>query len=426
MRTCSEEKKNKIKQTMAETKEKRACQVCKVFPLKVVISHLNKSEQEILKMFFVEAKWLYNHILSTGKPFEYDYKNKKVVVLNKDRESEERTLKYLPAKNRQDVLKTLQCNIRGLSARKKKGGHVGKLRYKSEYNSIELSQYGVTHKIAGRNRIKINGLKRPLIVRGLDQIKPYYEIGDAKLIKKPSGYYIHLTCYKSVSGSVAIKKKNESTGLDFGIKTTITTSAGEKYNISIGESKRLNALQKKLHRRVKGSKNRYKILLALRREYEHIVNQRRDKANKIVSELLRNNEIIYMQDENIKGWHKGLFGKQVQNSALGTIKSKLEQSGRVIMLDRNLPTTKWCHKCGNIVDISLSDRIFTCNVCGYSEDRDIKSAKTVKYIGKLDLNKNSVPVEYRELTPVEIVPLPEGFQPKASTVREAGTLRIYS
>jgi len=133
-----------------------------------------------------------------------------------------------------------------------------------------------------------------------------------------------------------------------------------------------------------------------------------------------------MQDENIKGWQKGLFGKQVQNSAPGTIKSKLKQSGQVIMLDRNLPTTKWCHKCGNIVDISLSDRIFACNVCGYSEDRDIKSAKTVKYIGKLNLNNKSVPVEYRELTPVEIVPLPEGFHLKASTVNEAGILRIYS
>jgi len=326
----------------------------------------------------------------------------------------------------QDVLKTLQCNIRGLSARKKKGGHVGKLRYKGEYNSIELSQYGVTHKITGRNRIKINGLKRPLIVRGLDQISKDYEIANGKLIKKPSGYYIHLTCYASVRPPVLIKKKNDSIGLDYGIKTTITTSDGEKYNISIGESKRLKTLQKRLHRRVKGSKNRQKIRLAIGREYEHISNQRRDMANKIVSKLLRENDVIYMQDENIKGWQKGLFGKQVQHTALGTIKSKLEQSGRAIMLDRNLPTTKWCHKCGNIVDISLSDRIFTCNVCGYSEDRDIKSAKTVKYIGKLDLNNKSVPVEYRELTPVEIVPLPEGFQPKASTVREAGTLRIYS
>jgi len=201
MRICSDEKKNKIKQTIAETRVKRKRQNCKVFQLKVDISHLNKLECETLKMFFVEAKWIYNHILSTEKPFDYDYKNKKVTVLNKDRELEERTLKYLPAKNRQDVLKTLKCNIKGLSARKKKGGHVGKLRYKSEYNSIELSQYGVTHKITGRNRMKINGLKRPLIVRGLDQIKSDYEIANRKLIKKPSGYYINLTCYLDIKPS---------------------------------------------------------------------------------------------------------------------------------------------------------------------------------------------------------------------------------
>ena len=37
-----------------------------------------------------------------------------------------------------------------------------------------------------------------------------------------------------------------------------------------------------------------------------------------------------MQDENIKGWHKGLFGHQVQNSALGTLKSKLKANENVI------------------------------------------------------------------------------------------------
>lgn len=181
-----------------------------------------------------------------------------------------------------------------------------------------------------------------------------------------------------------------------------------------------------MHRRVKGSKNRQKIRLAIGREYEHISNQRRDKANKIVSELLRNNDVIYMQDENIKGWQKGLFGKQVQYSALGTIKSKLEQCKQVVIINRSLPTTKWCHKCGNIVEISLSDRVFNCNVCGYSEDRDIKSAKTIKYIGTSDLKDILVPMEYRELTPVETMPLPEVFQPKASTVNETGSLRIHS
>ncbi len=68
----------------------------------------------------MEAKWIYNHILSTEKPFDYDYKNKKVTVLNKDRELEERTLKYLPAKNLRNVLKTLKCNLKVYQHKKEK------------------------------------------------------------------------------------------------------------------------------------------------------------------------------------------------------------------------------------------------------------------------------------------------------------------
>ena len=147
MKRCSDEKKAKIKNKLAETREKRKFQKCLVFELKIDYSHLNVSERESLKMFFIEAKWIYNHILSQEKPFEYDYKNNKVLVRNKEKEFEERRLKYLPAKNKQDVLKTLISNIRGLSGKKKNGIKVGKLKFKSEYNSIELSQYGTTHKI---------------------------------------------------------------------------------------------------------------------------------------------------------------------------------------------------------------------------------------------------------------------------------------
>jgi hypothetical protein len=31
-----------------------------------------------------------------------------------------------------------------------------------------------------------------------------------------------------------------------------------------------------------------------------------------------------MQDENLRGWHSGLFGKQVQHSCMGLIKAKLK------------------------------------------------------------------------------------------------------
>ena len=88
------------------------------------------------------------------------------------------------------------------------------------------------------------------------------------------------------------------------------------------------------------------------------------------------------KDENIKGWHKGLFGRQVQNSALGTLKSKLVSNPNVLVIDRFFPSTKMCPSCGAINEcITLSDRMFTCG-CGYTEDRDVKAAKTLLLAGE--------------------------------------------
>ena len=94
-----------------------------------------------------------------------------------------------------------------------------------------------------------------------------------------------------------------------------------------------------------------------------------------------------MQDENIKGWHKGLFGRQVQSSALGTIKAKLKASDTVLIIDRFFPSTRMCPQCGALKeDITLSDRTFICNSCGYTEDRDVKSAKTMLLAGRHEMS----------------------------------------
>jgi putative transposase len=107
-----------------------------------------------------------------------------------------------------------------------------------------------------------------------------------------------------------IQTNGKEIGLDFGIKSNITTSEGEKLDVSIGESERLKKLQRELFRRVKGSNNRHKTVKLIRREYQKLSNRKQDKANKIVHEL-KQYDRIYMQDEQISGWHKDLFGKQV-------------------------------------------------------------------------------------------------------------------
>jgi len=63
------------------------------------------------------------------------------------------------------------------------------------------------------------------------------------------------------------QKNGNEIGLDFGIKTNLTTSEGEKIDISIRESDRLKKLQRELFRRTKGSNNRYKTVKLIQREY---------------------------------------------------------------------------------------------------------------------------------------------------------------
>lgn len=389
------EKNNRIRQSMIETKLKRSLQRCLVYELKINTSKMNKKNLEKLKFLFVQCKWLYNYLLSEEIDiFKFDTKTRDIYIYDKDKNKISKTID-IPSKIIQSVHSGLKQNIQSLNHRKQKGYKIGKLKFKSEYNSIDLSQYNNTHAIKN-GKFRICGFKNLFKIHGLNQIKPEYEIANARLIQKPSGYYIKLTCFENLTNK-RIQKPIKEAGLDFGIKTNITTSDNDKFDICIEESERLKGLQRKLSRQTKGSNNRYKTLKKIKLEYEKLSNKKKDKCNKLVNYLCTNYSTIYMQDEMIAGWHKGLFGKQVQHSCLGQLKSKLICQPMVKVIDKSYPTTKLCYNCGRLdKDITLNDRTFICPSCGFQEERDLKAAKTILFIGQC---KNTyVPVERRNTT----------------------------
>lgn len=73
-------------------------------------------------------------------------------------------------------------------------------------------------------------------------------MANANLIRKPDGYYLKITTFTNKEKYQEQSKNGKEIGLDFGIKTTITTSEGEKIKISVEESERLKKLQKKMFR----------------------------------------------------------------------------------------------------------------------------------------------------------------------------------
>ena len=196
------EKNNKIREKGKETRLKRQNQVCRVFRVKIDFSHLNEQEKTHLKMIFVEAKWLYNDALTFSNSNdinEYDYKLTTVHGLNKDKQPVTRELENLSSQMRQAVIQDIKHNIKALSVMKKHGRKIGRLKYKSNYESINLQQYGNTYKFCDKKHIKIQGMKKSIKIEGAEQFfdVPGIEFANAKLLNLPDGYYVAVTTFQN-------------------------------------------------------------------------------------------------------------------------------------------------------------------------------------------------------------------------------------
>ena len=403
---CKAEKKASIREALLSTANRRKSQVCKVFECKIVEKRLNNKQREELERLFLEGKWFYNNLLSIRQNQHVRLTEinathiKSVEHLDKDKNKLVDDLTVLTSQVKQAILTRMVSNEKTIAQLVKRGFQKqGSLNFKSELTCIPLKQYGNTYVFKSFNKVRIAGISGTILVRTGNQLQIADELANANLVKKPDGYYLKVTAFINKENYNFIKTNGKEIGLDFGIKTSITTSEGEKLDVSIQESDRLKTLQREFFRRVKGSKNRNKTIKLIQREYQKLSNKKQDKANKIVHQL-KQYDRIYMQDEQLSNWQKNGFGKQVQHSCLGTVKAKLKALPQTVVLDKWIPTTKLCPDCGKLLGLSLADRTVECS-CGHVEDRDIHSAKNMIFIAKSCFKDNSVPTEHRKVTLTE-------------------------
>lgn len=395
-------KNEQIKNSIRKTRQKRSGQVCRVFKVKIDESKLSARQVEELKMLFVEAKWFYNWLLARkDKLFEINaQKIKSITKFNKDGVEESVELNYLGSSQKDSIKDGLLSSMKSIKTLVQNGHQkFGKLRFKSEVNSIELKQNNITHKIFSRNKMRIQGIFRKLVVNGLEQIPEFSEIANAKLLQQPDGYFVAITTYIN-KDSIQRVNNGKTIGIDFGCSTSLTYSDGRKTIVEIEESDRLKMLQKKLSRQKgfkkgeKKSNNFNKTKKQIQKAYKKLNNQKSDKANKIVHELKQYNKVV-IQNEQLKKWHSTIgLSKHVQHSILGSIKSKLMKMDNVVVIASNIPTTKICLTCGKVHEMKLSDREFKC--CTGVQDRDIHAAQNMIQIVDM-INEFKVPTEHREV-----------------------------
>ena len=400
-----------------ERQEARKLKACKTVSVKIQENKLNATQREYLTRIFLEAKWDYNARVAFGKsspdakPWKADTKSTTVIHLGKDGNKVTETFKFLTASMRQEANKKLLTAAKAIKTSKTRGRIKGShgFKFKSEVNSVSLRQFGHEYRIKGQS-IKLPKCGTPFKVRGLEQLVGLEELefANARLLRKPSGYYIQIVIYCKKEE----RKHNYKTlGVDFGCSHTFSlyeleTGKVQQLNFWLGESERLKRLQRKLNRRHnKGYSNDtnkgWRLRLALRKEYERLSRKKDNDAKQLVS-LFKKYELVCYQDEQIKSWTRR-YGKVVQHSILGRVKSLLEGQDNTFKLSKWLPTSKFCFDCfSKHDDLQLLDREFACPNCGCVSDRDLHAAKNmiyftlvVKGIESL-IKENKVPTEYRE------------------------------
>ena len=205
--------------------------------------------------------------------------------------------------------------------------------------------------------------------------------------------------YCSVLCEYEIKEQEKKTenvvGIDIGLKEFCTLSNG----IVINNPKYLKKYeemlikeQKKLSKKQKGSKNRFKQRMKVRKIHTKIKNVRGDFLHKTTSNMIAKYDGIVLEDLNVKGMMKNhCLAKSIADVSWSEFKRQLKykamwNSKHFVLIGRFEPTSKTCSNCGYIQDMPLSKRQYNCPYCGMSLDRDLNASINICRLGQSRIN----------------------------------------
>ena len=232
--------------------------------------------------------------------------------------------------------------------------------------------------------VKLRG-KRLIIPKFQEWIKVIlhrpllWNIRNATITKDNTWYYVAITCENTID---KLPKTSKNVGIDLWLKDFCITSDGEK----VANPKFLRAMEDKLVK-IQSYYSRHKgkrTLRKLQRLHSKIANHRKDFLHKVSTKLIHENQVICLEDLNVKGMmqnHK--LAKAIGDVSWGMfvdfLTYKAEWYGRaLIKIDRYFPSSKTCNCCGDVKDeLKLSERIYHCDSCWATLDRDINAAKNI-------------------------------------------------
>jgi putative transposase len=180
-------------------------------------------------------------------------------------------------------------------------------------------------------------------------------------------------------------------GVDLGIKDFAVNSDGEKIASARRLARRernLARYQRRMARKHRGSNNRAKARAKVARAHRKVAASRADFLHKISARLVRDHDVIVIEDLNVKGMVRNRrLAKAISDCGWGEFRRQLAYKAarygrRLVVINRWYPSSKTCSACGYLLaELSLSTRAWCCPSCRTLHDRDVNAAKNILAAG---------------------------------------------
>ena len=353
------------------------------------------NQKIILEKTFGSCRFVYNNYLTKRielykteqKSMNYNACSADLTILKKEKE----WLKEIDKFALQNSLKDLEQAYQNFFREVKKGNKdQGFPKFKSKHNHEYSYRTSLTN-----NNIRIEGNLIKLPKLGLVKFAKSREIQgrilNCTITKTCSGKYFVSVCCTDVEIE-RFENNSNIIGIDLGLKEFAITSEGEiidnpKYLSKL--EKKLKRAQRKLSKKKKGSKNRNKARIKLNIVHEKITNQRNDFLQKLSTRLIKENQIICLEDLAVKNMVKNhKLAKAINDVSWSEFVTMLQYKSlwhdRIIQkVDRFYPSSQLCNVCGykNVEVKDLNIREWICPECGSNHNRDVNAAINIRNEG---------------------------------------------